>query len=164
MMNFERLSTMQRKAAAGEFTAAMRGHLKHLAPQYGTVRDSLRHRVSECRERAIKEIGKCHARTPTMLADLAVGFETFIEAALGYDAIPASQADEYKSRVWSALIAGATAQARAQATQEPAHRFIELLMAAISAGRAFIAPLNPSQIAEGEDRRYIGGTGIQRTA
>jgi hypothetical protein len=155
VMNFERLSMMQRKAAAGEFTAAMRGYLEYLAPRYGTVRDSLRHRVSECREKAIKEIGKCHARTPTMLADLAVGFETFTEAALGYGAISASQADEYKSRVWSALIAGATAQARSQASQEPAHRFLELVMTAVSAGKAFLAPLNPPEIAEGdESRRY----------
>jgi hypothetical protein len=155
VMNFERLSTMQRKAAAGEFTAAMRGHLEYLAPQYGTVRDSLRHRVSECRDKARKEIGKCHARTPAMLADLAVGFETFTEAALGYEAISASQADEYKSRVWSALISGATAQARSQASQEPAHRFIELMMAAVSAGKAWLAYLDLPQIAEGDDsRRY----------
>jgi hypothetical protein len=156
VMNFERLSTIQRKAAAGELTAAMRGFLEHLAPQYGAVRDGLRHRASEYRDRAGKEIGKCHARTPTMLADLAVGFETFIEAALGYDAISASQADEYKSRVWSALIAGATAQARSQASQEPAHRFLELMMAAVSAGRAFLEPLNPPQVT-GEEyhRRYM---------
>jgi hypothetical protein len=133
----------------------MRGHLEHLALQYGTVRDSLRHRVSECRDKAIKEIGKCHARTPSMLADLAVGFEMFTEAALGYEAISTSQADEYKSRVWSALISGATAQARSQATQEPAHRFIELMMAAVSAGKAWLAHLDAPQLAEGDDsRRY----------
>ena len=151
-MNFERLSTMQRKAAAGEFTAAMRGHLEHLAPQYGTVRDSLRHRVSEYRDKAIKEIGKCHARTPTMLADLAGRVEVFIEVALGYDAISASQADEYKSRVWSALIPGAAAQAL-QASQEPARRFIAGPLAAVSAGKAWLAPVTPPQMGEGKKRR-----------
>jgi hypothetical protein len=118
VMNLELLSVLQRAAAAGEFAQAMSGFIEDLAPQYDAIRQSLGHQISELRDKAVVEIGKCHARTPTMLADLFVGALTFFDFAVKRNAISTEQADEYKARVWSALVTGAKAQARLQASQE----------------------------------------------
>ena len=142
VMNFERLSRLQHAAAQGQFAHTMRGYIEYFLPQYEAICAELRNRVSEYRDKAVKDIGTCHARTPTMMADLFVGAQTFFDFAAERSAISTAQAEEHKSRVWSALLTGAKAQARAQASQEPAHRFIELVVAAVSAGKAFLAPLN----------------------
>jgi hypothetical protein len=155
-MDLARLTEAQRVARQGGLAHAMRGYIEYLTPKYERIHDGLRDRVSEYRSRAVAEIGVAHARTSTMVGDLLVGFETFLAAALEYGAISGAEADEYKSRVWSALIKGAEAQARSQANQEQAHRFIELLMAAVSAGKAFLAARNAPQTSEGEgSRRYM---------
>jgi hypothetical protein len=155
-MDLARLTAAQKAAREGKFAYAMRGYIECLTPKYEDIRDGLRNRISEYRSKAVAEIGVAHARTSTMVADLFVGFDTFVAAALGYGAIPSSQANEYKARVWSALISGASLQTQSQATQEPARRFLDLLMSAVSAGKAFLAPVKSPQEAEGEDsRRYI---------
>jgi hypothetical protein len=148
VMNFERLSEAQRMAANGMLAHAMRGYLENLAPRYGTVRQELRYWVNEYRDKAIREIGRCHARTPAMIGDLYVGAKTFLDIAIEYDAISTDQASEYALRIWSALVEGAAEQSRSLAAQEPAHRFLELVMAAVSAGRAYLTPLVAPQVSE----------------
>jgi hypothetical protein len=140
-MNLDLLSRCQADAAAGLHANAMRGFIEWLAPQYNSVQRSLRSRVVEYRNKSATEIGNCHARTPGMLAELFAGFETFINFATGVGAITAERANELQAHAWSALIAGAAVQAHTQAGQEPAHRFIELVMASISAGKAWLRPL-----------------------
>ena len=148
-MDLTRLTEAQQAAREGKLAHAMRGCIEYITLKYERISDGLRDRVTEYRSRAVAEIGVSHARTSTMVGDLFVGFETFLAAALEYGAVSGAEADKYKSRVWSALIKGAVAQARSQADQEPAHRFIELLMAAISAGRAFLAARNTSHAPPG---------------
>ena len=140
-MDLARLTAAQKAAREGQFAHAMRGYIEYLTPKYERVRDGLRERVCEYRDKAAGEIGACHARTPSMIGSLFVGFETFTNAAVEYKAISSARADEYKARAWLALVSAGTAQAQSQASQEPAHRFIELLMSAFSAHKAWLAPV-----------------------
>ena len=153
-MGLARLTEAQRAARQGTFAHAMRGYIEHLTPKYERIRDGLRDQVSEYRDKAAGEIGKCHARTPAIIGSLFVGFDTFIAAAVEHKAISAVEADKYRDRAWLALVSAGAAQAQAQASQEPAHRFIELVVAAVSAGRAWLGPRNSPQISEDEDGRH----------
>jgi hypothetical protein len=165
-MNLERLNAAQQAAREGKFAQAMRGYIEHLTPRYEDIRESLRDRVTKNRSRAVAEIGTAHARTSTMVADLFVGIETFLAAAVEYGAISASQADTINSRCWSALIAGAKAQARLQADENPARQFLALLMSAVSSGKAHLTTGRLPNVSEQEGTRQYtwscgSGTGLR---
>jgi hypothetical protein len=161
-MDLAKLTARQRDASDGLFAAAMFGYLDWLSLKFGDVQRALEGCRSAHRTAVAAKIGVCHARTPGILADLYVGFDTFMAFATEIGAITASQADEYKARALSALIAGAAEQTHSQASQEPAHRFIELVVAAISAGRAWLGPLTTPK-GQIEDRWPwgIAGTGLK---
>ena len=133
-----RLTAAQKAGRDGQYARAMRGYLEWLTPKYDRISDGFKVRISEYRTRAGSELGACHARIPTMISSLFVGFDTFISAALEYNAISSAEAAAYRERAWCALITAGAEQSRAQASQEPAHRFLELVMAAIGSGRAYL--------------------------
>lgn len=154
-MDLARLTAAQKAAREGKLAHAMRAYIEYLTPKYERIRDGLRDRVSKYRDKAAGAIGKCHARTPAIIGSLYVGFDTFIDAALEHKAISLAEADAYRERAWLALVSAGAAQAQSQASQEPAHRFIELVMAAVSAGKAWVAARKAPQISEGEcSHRY----------
>src|SRR5262249_17920564 len=104
-LDWPRLTVAQQDAAAGFFALALAGYLRWLAPRYAAVRDGLRAEVAALRERAHAE--GLHARTPGVVADLAVGWRCWLDYAVDAGAITAAERDGLTQRVRRALLTAA---------------------------------------------------------
>jgi hypothetical protein len=121
------------------YASSLSGFLSYLAPRYEEIRKGAREELSNLREEA-RRLGS-HKRTPSMIANLVRAWNYFLSAAYEHGAISSEEVEIYRSRVWKALQEVASRQGNQQKTQEPARRFIELLIAAISRGSGHIATL-----------------------
>jgi hypothetical protein len=83
------------------------------------------------------------------IPDVALGIDHLLAFATAVGTIDPARAKELRERCWRALLDAASDQRSHQAASEPAARFIELLAAAVAAGRAHLAdeegdrPANP---------------------
>ena len=77
-----------------------------------------------------------------MVASLAIGFSTFLAFAADSGAIDANERARLWQACWTALGQAAARQSDCQAASEPARRFLDLLGAALAAGRAHVASLD----------------------
>jgi hypothetical protein len=82
--------------------------------------------------------GAQHRRTPDVAASLIVGWETFLRFAEDAGAVSHADAACLLTRARAALTDSAEVQGAHQASEEPATRFLALLRAAISGGRAHV--------------------------
>ena len=129
------LTQMQRASAEGLLAGAMSGYVAYLAPQISGLKESLPARQKELRAMGVG----AHARTPDVVASLALGLETFLQFATEVGAVTKSEAGETWDAGWEALVEAAAAQAEHQASEEPTQQFRELLEAAIGGGDAHLA-------------------------
>jgi hypothetical protein len=136
-VNVERLTACQADAATGQYAQALAGFLRWLAPRIGDVRDQLRQTQKDLRDKAKTE-GQ-HARTPGIVADLALGLRYFLDFALEARAVTAANADVLWERGWHALTQAAGDQHAHIAAAEPTGLYLRLLQAAVGSGRAHIA-------------------------
>jgi hypothetical protein len=136
-LDFGRLTTCQREAAAGEYARAMAGYVRWLAPRYGAMRSGMREELDDLREAAGRSGG--HRRTPEIVANLALGLRYLLRFALDVGAVSPREAEGLWRRGWKAIGEAAKKQSQHQAGQEPTRRFTELLAAAIVGGRANVA-------------------------
>jgi hypothetical protein len=134
--DLEVLTEMQRAAADGLLASAMSAYVRYLAPRMGSLTESVPARQRELRGAVA---GATHARTPDVVASLALGLETFLQFATEVGAITDAQASDLWEAGWEALVKAAEAQAEHQAGEEPTQRFRELLEAAIVTGDAHLA-------------------------
>jgi hypothetical protein len=128
-----RLSVCQREAAAGKYALALAGFLRWLAPQYGDLRQGLKDEVAALREQF--QADEQHARTPTLVADLALGLRYLLRYARCTGAVAEEEESELWGRGLAALAEAAAAQQQHQADAEPATQFLRLIAAALSSGR-----------------------------
>jgi hypothetical protein len=144
----DRLSLCQRDAVSGLYVKAMVGYIGWLASRYTDEKYAYRERVRDLRTAAAKALasassdGHRHQRIPEIVANLAVGFETFLRFAVEADAVARSEVPALWARAWDGLVKSASSQSTHQADSEPATRFIELVQAAIASGRAHITGQN----------------------
>jgi hypothetical protein len=131
------LSACQRDAASGKYAAALAGFVRWLAPQVDALRDRLRGELAALRDLASGD-GQ-HARTPGIVADLALGLRYLLDFARSTGAISESERADLWQRGWAALAEAAAAQADHLATAEPAGLFLRLLSAALASGYAHVA-------------------------
>jgi hypothetical protein len=131
------LRNCQRDAEAGKYAAALSGYISWLAPQMEDICGRLRCELAELRDQAAAN-GQ-HARTPGMVADLALGLRYLLDFAFASGAISVEERAEFWRRGWAALAEAAAAQAVHLATAEPAGLFLRLLNAAVASGYAQIA-------------------------
>jgi hypothetical protein len=131
------LTACQRDAAAGLYAAAMAGYLRWLAPQLDAIRPRLRNELAELRDRARGE-GQ-HARTPGIVANLALGLRYLLDFAQTTGAVSENEREELWERGWNALGEVAATQREQIATGEPAGLFLRLLEAALASGYAHVA-------------------------
>src|SRR5262249_45228374 len=103
------LTTCQRDAAAGLYAQALAGFIRWLAATYGDVRARLRQEQAELRDKTRTD-GQ-HARTPGIVADLAIGLRYFLDFAKVAGAVNAEQAAALFARGWKAIAEAASAQA-----------------------------------------------------
>jgi hypothetical protein len=131
------LSACQRDAASGLYALAMAGYVHWLAPQMDAIRGRLQAEQAELRDMASGD-GQ-HARTPGIIAGLALGLRYLLDFALTAGAISEVERAELWRRGWTALTEAAAAQAAGIAAAEPAGLFLRLLSAAVASGSAHIA-------------------------
>jgi hypothetical protein len=136
-VDWQKLTDCQAKAAAGRYAQPMAGFLRWLAPRYRDLQRELRTEISTLREQAQQT--DQHRRTPDIVANLAVGFHYFLTFAQEVGALGQAEAAELWQRCWNALGDTAAAQQEHQASTDPVRRFLELLGAAISSGRAHLS-------------------------
>jgi len=137
-MDWELLTRCQADAAAGLYAQAMTGFLVWVAGRYDELAELRPRRLRELRDLATAS-GTLHRRTPGIVADLALGIETFLRFAQDAGALSEAEARAFWERCWTALGEAAAAQAEHVAETEPARRFLELLSAALASGRAHVA-------------------------
>jgi hypothetical protein len=131
------LSACQRDANGGKYAAALAGFIRWLAPQLDDIRGGLLDELTELRDQARSD-GQ-HARTPGIVADLALGLRYLLDFALVVGAIAETERAELWKRGWGALTEAAAVQAAHLATAEPTGLFLRLLSAAVASGYAHIA-------------------------
>jgi hypothetical protein len=148
-LNWSRMTARQDDARAGLYAQAMSGFLRWLAPRYEALRGSARSELALLRDSAATSL-RGHRRTPNIVAHLYRGWGCFLDAAVETGALSTSRADRYRGRIWDALLEIAKRQAEHHITQEPATRFVELLIAAITSGRAHLTALGGGMPFKGE--------------
>jgi hypothetical protein len=160
------LTACQRDAAAGLYAAALAGYLSWLAPRLEDVRGRMRAEQAELRDRARGD-GQ-HARTPGIVADLALGLRYLLDFGETAGAVSKDERIDLWERGWAALGEAATAQAAQIASAEPAGLFLQLLSAAVASGYAHIAdehgsePREPQRWGWRPEEYYTGeGTGTR---
>jgi hypothetical protein len=136
----DKLTKAQKAAAAGLYTQALVGYIRWLAPNYSTIQSNIPKRLVELRDQA--QSGEQHARTPSIVADLALGLEYFLTFAVSCGAISEQQRSKLWEQGWSALCEAGSMQAEYVNDADPAEQFLRLLAAAISSKRAHVAGTN----------------------
>ncbi len=137
----EKLTPCQSDADAGFYASCLSGYLEWFAPRHEALQVRRRERVRELRAKAAKE-GASHARTPEIVANLAVGLEFFLEFAEAVKAISSPERAALEKRAWTALLAVAREQGQHHAASDPVQRYLELLRSALASGDAHIAAPN----------------------
>jgi hypothetical protein len=130
------LTSHQSAAAAGLYAQAQAGFIRWLAPQYAELRERLPGRRAELRDRANAE---GHARTPGIVADLALGLQLFLDFALASGAVTKEARDALARCSWGALLEAGRAHGRHVEAAEPTAHFLRLLGGALASGRAHVA-------------------------
>jgi hypothetical protein len=136
-LNFEWLTVCQKQADVGLYASAMAGYLRWLAQRYEIVKARMREQLNDLRDAAGRS-GR-HKRTPEITANLALGWKCLLRFALDAEAVTSVEAEDLWQRGWEVLDKAQAKQSQHQAAQEPTQRFLELLSAAITSGRAHLA-------------------------
>jgi hypothetical protein len=138
------LTNCQAEAASGAYARATAGFIRAIAAQYDKIQNKYPADFAEQRAKATH----AHARTPGIVADLFLGFTSFLDFALDVGAISNDVRDDLAERCWNALQKVARAQRVRQEASEPARHFLDLLRAAIVAGDAHVSDLKGEHPAE----------------
>jgi hypothetical protein len=134
------LTRLQNAAEAGILAEAMACYVAWVAKQEKQFAE---------RERELRASARGpHARTPENVASLMLGMETALKFATEMGAVTEAEAEAMLTEAWSTLLVLGDSQATFLTSENPAERFITLVKAAISSGRAHIASTNGDQPTE----------------
>lgn len=142
-LDWDLLTRLQRLAAEGRFAEVLAAFAQWLAPQYGQLRNALDKERAELRS-ALAE-SKAHRRTPSLLADLALGLRYFLRFTSEVEALTDAEAGRLWNDGWEALASAGNRQAASQSSEEPTGRFLALLRAALLSGAAHLTTLSGQQ-------------------
>ena len=131
-VRWETLADCQTRAAAGEFAEAMAGFIIWLASR----KDELN--IVTRRSKLRDEVMASHRRSADTAANIAVGWQVWLEYAVDIGALTTAEGELLWTQGWRIIRDVAEGQRALQVAQEPARRFVELLRAAISSGRAHL--------------------------
>lgn len=138
-VNLDRLSKAQQAARDGLLAAAMAGFVRWLAPRIDELKAALRARHEELRVQFRQNMRFTHDRTPDTVANLVLGWQFLLAFAVEAGAVTAEEAETLWARACEALIAAGEAQAGHLTSEDPTARFLSLLGAAVTSGRAHVA-------------------------
>jgi len=129
------LTECQRDGASGRYAEAMGGFIQWIAGRYEQKMAALVDRAVKLR-RSVSD--PAHARTADMIANLQVGFEAFLEFAHDCGAVDKVERKHLAERSWEALQMVAAAQGKHHSETEPTARFLSLVRACLTSGRAHL--------------------------
>jgi len=152
------LDECQKAAQQGRFAASMGSFLVWIAGRYDELQQRLEVRVQEIRGQGRGRA--VHARLPASIAELQAGFEIFLEFAHEVAAIGKVELEDLAQRTVRALDELTGRQAKYHHTSDPASRFLNLLQAGLSHGRAYVSDrggkVPPDPMAWGWHRKSPG--------
>lgn len=137
MVDWEKLSEYQREAASGLYADALAGYVSWLAGRYTRIHANLQKEMAELRTHAAVE--RQHRRTPTIIAQLALGWQYFLQFAFEAGAIEETKRDELWARIWKVLHTVGASHHRHQEDSDPVTSFLDLLRSSINSGQAHVA-------------------------
>jgi hypothetical protein len=143
-VDFNLLTRLQKDASAGLLVSGMSGFIQWVAPRRESLLDKLKDKVIEYRDYAARSGMRMHARTPEIVANLAIGIRNFLRFAFESGAITKEEKETHWLAAWDAFRQGALMQARYQSASDPVQVFLDLLQAAIGSGRAHVAHVDGS--------------------
>jgi hypothetical protein len=153
-VDIEKLTACQRHAMAGIYSGVMSAYLNWLAPQCARVKEQLPKQIEKFRDAATHS--SQHARTPWIVANLMVGLSYFLRFATEVGAVSVDDAKVLRGRAWRALGRATAAQTRGQAAEEPARRFLNLILAALDRGDACLRNVGDATPSDKEKGRCVG--------
>jgi hypothetical protein len=160
------LTPYQQDAAAGLYAQTLSAFLRWLSPQYAEVRSRLPAEHAAFRQRALAEGN--HPRSPSIVADLALGLDYFLNFAVACRAIRPAAREKLAQAGWQAFAAAAADQAVEIRAQDPARRFLQLAAAVITSQQGHLASRDggaPTDPAAWGWRKVESGSGqFQRTS
>ncbi len=131
------LGACQADGTVGRYADALAGFIRWVSGRYSEIQSHLQSETAQLRDQDTQS--RAHRRTPEIIANLAIGMRYLLDFALEAGAISVEQRVTLWQRSWAALGEAGANQDEQQSASDPAARFIQLLAAAITAGRAHIA-------------------------
>jgi hypothetical protein len=140
-LDWPAITKAQAIARKGVYAQAMAAFLQWLATgdRIEKLRASATDELSGWREEWATRGLSGHKRNASTLAQLARAWYCWLGFACEVGAITTEESKELWRRVWAALDAAGKGQDQYQASENPASRFIELIQAALSSGKAHLA-------------------------
>lgn len=136
----DRLSSCQEQAAEGLYAQALAGYIHEIAQQYESIQQGLGDHIAEYRQHFTKQ--GMHARTPEILANLAVGFEYFLTFAQEHQVLNPKQVKAWKEKAIEALKVIGKAQQQGHQEMDPVQQVFDHLDLALSSGEAHLRSLD----------------------
>lgn len=130
----QRLDGLQQAARDGVLAEAMAGYVQWLAGRYQARVKGWRKDFEALRVRFQAR----HARTPEVMAHLALGWRYWLDFAVEVGALDVGTSAQWFEFAMVELAKLADAQGKLQAEADPVHRFLDLLGQAITTGRAHV--------------------------
>ncbi len=140
-LDWPAITKAQAIARQGVYTQAMAAFLQWLATgdRIEKLRASAPDDLSRWREEWTTRGLSGHKRNASTLAQLSRAWHCWLGFACEAGAITPEERKELWRRVWAALDAAGKGQDQYQASENPASRFIELIQAGLSSGKAHLA-------------------------
>jgi hypothetical protein len=134
-VHWEKVTAAQEIAGQGTYAKAMATFIMWMASRLDDVREEFQRTRLELR----KGIEAEHKRTADVVAQLAAAWDIFLLFSTEIGAADEPHANLLQSHVWAGLTEVAAEQKTLQQASEPVTRFRDLILGAISTGRAHVA-------------------------
>jgi hypothetical protein len=143
-IDFSLLTETQRQARAGVYSGVTSAFTQWLAPRYDEIRATTLEEVATLRnEFAARLTG--HKRHATTTAKLMRAWSIFLTFARDVNALSDYEKDRLIEQLKIVLPQVAARQETHQASQDPATRFVELIIAALNTGQAHISSMTDGE-------------------
>ncbi len=144
-LNWDALRELQIEARQGMYAQAMAGYIHWLSQKYATIQSQITKEISDLRDRIYKEnLSKNHRRTPTILAQLIIGWQYFLHFANEAGALTEEQCNYHLEKAWTSITTISEKQSEYHQENDLIVVFFKHLRAALVAGKMHIACLNGS--------------------
>jgi hypothetical protein len=139
------LSRFQEHAARGHFAKVMGGYISWLCPKMQTLSKTLPQKMTKFRDES--RGSSSHRRTPEAIANLAIGYELFLDFVLSVGAIDDAERESLWNEGWIALGQMAEMQRQYLKSEDVALNFVEYIKAALLTGKAHLSNFDDCKLA-----------------